>query len=126
MLRDGHAENGGSGRELARQLARALPGSQLHDIVGELSAQDARVRAGRYEAALAVARAALDRGDLAAARNQARLALSIDYVRWEAHQALGESFERAGESASALECYVTARHLGWESDDARMAIERVR
>lgn len=110
---------------LTRWLADHLPEAALRGVVDELSAEQTRRRTERCEAALAHARAALERGDLPAAQQEAETACHIDPISWEAHRLLGEVLERRGDTAAALRRYVTALHLGWESDEANQAIRRV-
>lgn len=110
---------------LLRRLRASASEDDLGAILDELSAEQARRRDVRFETAIARARAAAERGELQLALIEAETACGIDPVRWEAHRTMGEILERSGDLQAALRRYVTAVHLGWESDEAMQAVQRL-
>ena len=124
-VRDAGGDDSAVRAQLTRWLADHLPESVLGGLRDELSTEQTRRRTERHEAALARARAALETGELDVAQREAESACHIDPVCWESHRLLGEVHERRGDAAAALRRYVTALHLGWESEEATLAIRRV-
>jgi thioredoxin-like negative regulator of GroEL len=123
-LHDAGAHDSAARARLSRWLADHLPEPVLGELVNELNAEESRKRTERRDAALARARAALERAELALAQQEAEAACHSDPVSWQAHRLLGDVLERRGDRASALRRYVTAMHLGWDSEEAALAIRR--